>query len=155
MCAGGVRHTVRKLSMIATSFLQTSSQLEVWKKIMTPQSGGSPNRDSFGTPPWESPRTKNHLDVTFVERCRVYYMGKGGDFPRVRTVVSLVSSESPVTCPSTKGDLESELTNLLVSWMLIRVSNWKLVILPSPNSEPQHALLPLLVLRVGSVPQIF
>jgi hypothetical protein len=38
-------------------------------------------------------------------------------------VVSLVSLESLVACPSTKGALESELTNLLVGWMQIRVSN--------------------------------
>jgi hypothetical protein len=28
-----------------------------------------------------------------------------------------------VACPSTKGALENELTNLLVGWMQIRVSN--------------------------------
>jgi hypothetical protein len=32
-------------------------------------------------------------------------------------VVSLVNPESPVACPSTKGVPESELINLLVSWM--------------------------------------
>jgi hypothetical protein len=42
-------------------------------------------------------------------------MGEGGDFPRVRAVVSIVSPELPVTCP--KGALESELTNLLVGLM--------------------------------------
>jgi hypothetical protein len=53
-----------------------------------------------------SPGTKSHLDVALVESCRVYYMGKGGGFPRVRTVVSLVSLvslKSPVACPCTKG----------------------------------------------------
>jgi len=37
-----------------------------------------------------SPRKKSHLDVTSTERCRVYYMGEGGGFLRVRAVVSLV-----------------------------------------------------------------
>jgi hypothetical protein len=37
--------------------------------------------------------------------------------------VHLVSPKSPVTCPSTKGAPESELTNLLVGLMQIRVSN--------------------------------
>jgi hypothetical protein len=50
-----------------------------------------------------SPRTKNHLDVALAERCKVYYMGEGGGFPRVRVVVSLVSPKLPVACPSTKG----------------------------------------------------
>jgi len=31
-------------------------------------------------------------------------------------VVSLVSPELPMACPSTKGPLESVLTNLLVGW---------------------------------------
>jgi hypothetical protein len=34
--------------------------------------------------------TKNHLDVAFVERRKVYYKGEGGGFPQVRVVVSLV-----------------------------------------------------------------
>jgi hypothetical protein len=41
-------------------------------------------------------------------------MGEGGGFLRVRVVVSLVSLELPVACPSTKGVIECELTNLLV-----------------------------------------
>ncbi len=47
------------------------------------------NRDSFGTPTWES-WEKNHLDVTSAESYREYYMGEGGGFPRVRAVVSQV-----------------------------------------------------------------
>jgi hypothetical protein len=74
-----------------------------------------------------------------VERRREYYMGEGGGFPQVRAVVSLVSPESPVACLSTKGVLKNELTNLLVGWMQIRVSNQKLVTLPSPIPEFQHA----------------
>ncbi len=50
-------------------------------------------------------------------------MGEGGGFPRVRTVVSLVSLESPVACPNTKGVLEVELTNLLVDLMQVRIRN--------------------------------
>ncbi len=69
-----------------------------------------------------SPETKSHSDVGAAERRREYYMGEGGGFPRIRAVVSLVSPELPVVCPSTKGVLESELTNLLVGWMQVRVS---------------------------------
>ncbi len=71
---------------------------------MTPQSGRSPNQDSFGTPFWES-QIKSHLDAGAMERRIEYYMGEGSGFPRVRAVVSLVSlvsPESPVVCPSTK-----------------------------------------------------
>jgi hypothetical protein len=61
-----------------------------------------------------NPRTKNHSNVGAAERCRKYYLGEGGGFPRVRAVVTLVSPELLVSCPSTKGVPESELTNLLV-----------------------------------------
>jgi hypothetical protein len=54
---------------------------------MTLQSGGSPNRDNFGIPPWES-RDKKSFGCRC---CGEYYMGEGGGFPRVRAVVSLES----------------------------------------------------------------
>ncbi len=49
-------------------------------------------------------------------------MGEGGGFPQVRAVVSLVSLELLVACPNTKSALESDLTNLLVGLMQVRVS---------------------------------
>jgi hypothetical protein len=61
--------------------------------------------------------TKSHLDVGAVERHRIYYMGEGGGFPQVQAVLSRVSPELPVACPSTKGVPEGELTNLLVGLM--------------------------------------
>jgi hypothetical protein len=73
--------------------------------------------------PFGSPGIKRHSDASVAEKRREYYMGEGGGFLRVRAMVSLVSPESPVTCLSTKGVPESELTNLLVGWMQIRVSN--------------------------------
>jgi hypothetical protein len=65
-------------------------------------------------------------------------MEEGGGFPRVWVVVSLASPKLPVACPNTKGAPESELTNLLVGRMQIRVSNQKLVTLPSSIPELQH-----------------
>jgi hypothetical protein len=50
-----------------------------------------------------SPKTIGHLDVAPMERCREYYMGEGGGFPRVRAVVSLMSPKLLVVCPITKG----------------------------------------------------
>jgi hypothetical protein len=49
-------------------------------------------------------------------------MGEGGGFPRVWAVVSQVNPELFVACPSTKGVLKCELTNLLVGLMQVRVS---------------------------------
>ncbi len=70
-----------------------------------------------------SPETKSHLNVGATERCRKYYMGEGGGFPRARAVVSLVTLRLPVACPSTKGASNNVLINLLVGLMHIRVSN--------------------------------
>jgi hypothetical protein len=50
-------------------------------------------------------------------------MGEGRGFPRVRAMVSLMTPELPMACPSTKGATKSELTNLLVGLMQVRVSN--------------------------------
>jgi hypothetical protein len=93
--------------------------------VMSCQSPRSPNWGNFGTIsglPNGSPVTKGHLDVAPVEWRRVYYMGEGDGFPRVQAVVSQVSPELPVACPSTKGAPECELTNLLVGLMQVRVS---------------------------------
>ncbi len=70
-----------------------------------------------------SPGTKSHSDVGAMWRHKEYYMGEGGGFPRVRAVVSLVNPELPVVCPSIKSAPESDLTNLLVGLMQVRVSN--------------------------------
>jgi hypothetical protein len=51
-----------------------------------------------------------------MEKHIVYYMGEGGGFPRIRAMVSHVSPELPVACPSTKGAPKSEQTNLLVGF---------------------------------------
>jgi len=101
-----------------------------------------------------SPGKKCHSDASAVVKHKEYYMGEGGGFPRVRVVVSQVSPRLLVAYPSTKGVPKGELTNLLVGLMHVRVSEW-LVPLPSPIPELQHAPLPLLVLRAGSVPQVF
>jgi hypothetical protein len=79
-------------------------------------------------------------------------MGEGGGFPQVRVVVSLVSPKSPMARPSTKGAPESELTNLWLVGCKFEGVIEKLVTVLNPIPEPQHAPLPLLVLRAGSVP---
>jgi hypothetical protein len=54
LCIGGVLHTVRKISKKATTFLQTSFQLEVYTQNYGPPKLRSPNLRNFGTPTWES-----------------------------------------------------------------------------------------------------
>jgi hypothetical protein len=60
-------------------------------KLWGPKVAGVPTLAISGLP-LGSLRTKCHLDVGLVERYKVYYKGEGGDFPQVRVVVSLVSS---------------------------------------------------------------
>jgi hypothetical protein len=90
LVTGGVPHIVEKLSMRATTLLQTAPQSEVYS-----QSYGAPKlqeshmagfRDSHSRVPGE----KSHLDVGSVASHRVYYKGEGGGFPEVQAVVSLV-----------------------------------------------------------------
>jgi hypothetical protein len=53
--------------------------------------------------PLESPGKNNHLDVTSVDSCRVYYKGERGGFPQVRAVVNLVCS----CCQLTRSQVPS------------------------------------------------
>jgi hypothetical protein len=70
---------------------------------MWPQSRERPNLGNFGDSHLGVLRQKGHLDVGFMERCRIYYKGEGGGFPQVQAVVSLVSPSLPVALPSTKN----------------------------------------------------
>jgi len=70
-----------------------------------------------------NPKTKSHPDVGAAGRHRDYYMREGGGFPRVQAMVSLVSLELLVACPSTKGASEIVLTNSLVGLVQVRVNN--------------------------------
>jgi hypothetical protein len=88
---------------------------------MSLQSPESPNRDSFRTPPWES-QNKKPFGCGCRRKAQSILHGGRWWLPPL-AVVSLVSPELPVACPSTKGARENELTNLLVGLMQVRVSN--------------------------------
>ncbi len=45
--------------------------------------------------PFGSPKTKSHLDVACVERCRVYHKTEDDGFPQVWAMVNLVSPSCP------------------------------------------------------------
>ncbi len=53
--------------------------------------------------PFESLGTKCHLDLSLVERHKVYYKGKVGGLPQIWAVVNLVSPSLPVAYLSTKS----------------------------------------------------
>jgi len=88
--ADNMRHTVRKLSTRATTLLNIAPQSEVLS-----QSYGAPKlRESelewFRDSHLGIPGKKSYLDVRLVERCKIYYKGEGGGFPKIRAVVSFV-----------------------------------------------------------------
>jgi hypothetical protein len=58
-----------------------------------------------------------------MERRTKYYKGEGGGFPRIWAVVSFLNPKLPMACPSTKGALESDVTNWVVGLMQVGVSN--------------------------------
>jgi hypothetical protein len=59
---------------------------ELWAPKVSGVQTGTDSRLLLG-----SPETKSHSDVGVAEQRREYYMGEGGGFPRVRTVVSKVN----------------------------------------------------------------
>jgi hypothetical protein len=50
-----------------------------------------------------NPGKKCHSDASAPKRRKEYYMGEGGGFPHVRTVVNQVSPGLPVVCPNTES----------------------------------------------------
>jgi hypothetical protein len=93
--AGGMWHTIEKLSTRVTNLLKTSSQSEVCTRSYgPPKVAGVPTLVISGLP-LGSLGTKYHLDVGLMQTRRVYYKGEGGGFPQVRAVVSLVSPSCP------------------------------------------------------------
>jgi hypothetical protein len=69
---------------------------------MNTQSPGSLNRDSFGTPLWESQEKEPFGCKCGRELQRTLYGGSGG-FPQVQAVVSQMSPRLPVACPNTES----------------------------------------------------
>jgi len=59
-------------------------------KLWGPKVVGDPTLGMLGLP-FGSSRAKCHLDVSLMERQKVYYKGEGGGFPQVWAVVNLVS----------------------------------------------------------------
>jgi hypothetical protein len=97
-----MQHTIEKLSMRATTLLHLIMIGGLHTKLRGSKVAGVLTLAISGLP-LGSPETKNHLDVSLMERHKVYYKGKGDGFPQVRAVVSLVSPSLPIARPSTKS----------------------------------------------------
>jgi hypothetical protein len=74
----------------------------LYAEVWTPKVAGVPTVGISGFP-LGSPRTKSHLDVAFVERCRVCYKGEGGGFPPSPGCGESCESELPVARLNTKS----------------------------------------------------
>jgi hypothetical protein len=103
LSADGVRHIVGKLSMRATTLLQTASRSEACSRSYGVPKSWESQLGRFRNSQSGSPGTKNHLDVGPMKRCRVYYKGEGGGFPQVRDVVNFVCPCCPWLVLTPKG----------------------------------------------------
>jgi hypothetical protein len=103
------------------------------QEVMDAQSLGSPNRDSFGTPPWKS-REKVPFGCSFSgELQRILYGGRWWLPPSPGCGESSVL-KLPVACPNTKGVPECELTNL---WLVLDAWPCNKIIVPIPSLIPE------------------
>ncbi len=92
-------HIVENLSIKAITLFKHHPNQRSEKKIMDFQSRKRPNFKNFGT----LKLGKMILGVTPVAKHREYYKAKGGGFPQVRAMVSLVSSCMPMIRPCIKS----------------------------------------------------
>jgi hypothetical protein len=82
---------------------------------MNAQSPGSPNRDSFGTPFWES-RDKEPFECECGGVMQIILYGGRWWLPLNPGRGESSESVLPVACPNTKSVFEGVLTNLLVGF---------------------------------------
>ncbi len=122
------------------------------QKLCAPKVAGVPVVGIFALP-LGSPETKNHLDVTPVERRRVYYKGEGGGFPQVRAMMSLVSPSCSwfVLAPKVFQLCTNRLVLVLCRFVWI-IEACQFFLVPSWSSS--MPLYPSKVLRVKEWPRL-
>jgi hypothetical protein len=105
---------------------------------MNSQSPGSPNRDSFGTPPWES-REKVLFECSFHGRTQIILYGGRWWLPPSPGRGESSEFELLVACPNTKGVPECELTNL---WLVVDAGSCKKIVVTLPSLIPELSAHP-------------
>ncbi len=137
LCVGGVRHTWKAFDKGYNFSLELISIGGLHAKLWAFKLTGVPNVGILGLP-LGNLETKWHLSVGHVAKHKIYYKGEGGGFPQIRALVSLVNLSLLMARPSTK--VPWLCTNQLIVWFVkVRVSEWLLIILPSPILELQQA----------------
>jgi len=120
-----MRHGVGKLSRRATTLVQTSLQSEVGAgKYEFPKS-----RDSFGTPPWESPEKVPFGCSLGGELQRILYGGRSWLPPSLGRGESS-ESKCPWLVPTPKGVFECKLTLL---WLVLDADSSEIIRVLLPN----------------------
>jgi hypothetical protein len=100
---GGMWDAIRKLSIRATTMLQTSSQSEVCtQSYRSPKVARIPVEGISGLP-LGNLGTKWHLGADLVAKHIVYYKREGDGFPQVQTMMNFVSPCLLVVRPCTKN----------------------------------------------------
>jgi len=140
-----------------TSLESSGGKLQLWskprpdpslgRKVMSVQSPGSPNRDNFGTPLWESREKEPFGYKCDGELKKILY---GGRWWLPSSLSRGESSESKVARGLSQHQKGAEwvLTNLLVGFGCRTVKLSKLVPLPNLSRSFQHA--PLTPFSAGS-----
>jgi hypothetical protein len=99
------------------------------QEVMEAQSPGSPTRDSFGTPPWES-REKEPFGCSLGrELQRILYGGRWWLPPTPGRGESSVS-KCPWLVPTPKGVPKCELTLL---WLVLDADSSEIIFVPLPS----------------------
>jgi hypothetical protein len=90
------------------------------KEVMDAQSLGSANRDSFGTPLWES-QEKVSFGCSLSGELQIILYGGRWWLPPSPSCGESSESKLHVACPNTKGVPECELT---FSWLVLDAGSW-------------------------------
>jgi hypothetical protein len=96
---------------------------------MTVQSPGSPNRDSFGTPLWES-RDKKPFGCSLRRVTQSILYGGRWWLPPSPGCDESSESKCPWLVPTPKGVLECELTLL---WLVLDADSSEIILVPLPS----------------------
>jgi hypothetical protein len=148
-----VRHAVGKLLTKATTLVQTSFRSKFGARVMSVQSPGNPNRDSFETPLWESREKKPFGCGCGGKLQKILYGGRWW-FPPNPGRAESSESKCPWLIPTPKGVPECELTLL---WLVLDANSSEIILVPLPSLIPRLLIrpsIPPLVLEVGSGPLV-